>query len=450
MLLTRAVVWTFLSSLALGAPGSIRRSSTSRPHRCVIPSSNGTADDSPAVQRAFAKCSSDSIIVFQESSNYNIFTPISATNLSNVEIQVNGNLHLPQNITTVQRIVNGTGGDLYSNGQYWFEFKGPRIDYTGSSRVNNGWINSYGQAWWDANPVNGTGIDYRPHLISFHTTDGSFNYFKSRKPIAWNVQLQGDNITVAHAFIDAESTGSFPFNTDGFDVTATNVHISDSVIYNGDDAIAVQSGSHNVVFERNTIGYQSHGMSIGSLGEDQTDFANVSNIHFEDVTVIDAVYGSRFKSWSGGQGIAKNITWKNIRVYNVTFPIFVTQSYTNQGSSQTQLGNGVTTGRPNNASVMMENFVWSDFTGTVNTWRPGDGSCVTDPCWYDDGLPDLKHTEAVIIECNTNSSCKDFTLSNIAIIPQNLSPPTVVCMNATAELNPQLGFSCRNGTFLPN
>lgn len=127
----------------------------------------------------------------------------------------------------------------------------------------------------------------------------------------------------------------FPFNTDGFDVTGTNVRITDSVIYNGDDAIAVQSGSHNVVFERNTIEYQSHGMNIGSLGEDQSEYANVSNIHFEDVTVIDAVYASRFKSWMGGRGIAKNITWKNIRVYNVNFPIFVTQSYSNQGSSQT-------------------------------------------------------------------------------------------------------------------
>jgi polygalacturonase len=361
---------------------------------------------------------------------------------------MNGNLHLPQNITAVQEIVNGTGGTLYSNGKYWFTFSGPCIDYIGSADVNNGWINSYGQAWWDANPANGTGIDDRPHLMSFETTHGSLKHFKSRKPIAWNVQLKGDDIDVSHALIDAESTGSFPFNTDGFDVTGTNVRITDSVIYNGDDAIAVQSGSHNVVFERNTIGYQSHGMSIGSLGEDQSEYANVSNIHFEDVTVIDAVYASRFKSWMGGQGIAKNITWKNIRVYNVTFPVFVTQSYSDQGSSQTQLGSGVT-GRANNASVMMEDFVWSDFTGSVNTWRPGDGSCVSDPCWYDDGLPNLKHTEAVITECKTESSCKYFELHNIQIIAQNMEPPTVVCINATAQLNPQLGFDCRNGTFSP-
>lgn len=99
---------------------------------------------------------------------------------------------------------------------------------------------------------------------------------------------------------------------------------------------------------------------------------------------------------------------------------------------------------------MMEDFSWSDYTGTVNTWRPGDGSCVTDPCWYDVGLSDLNHTEIAIIECNTDSSCKNFSLNNIQIIPQSMAAPTVICINATQELNPQLGFECRNGTFLPN
>lgn len=191
--------------------------------------------------------------------------------------------------------------------------------------------------------------------------------------------MTGTNVTVDSAIIDAVSnTASFPFNTDGFDVTGSNITISNSVIYNGDDAIAVQSGSHGIVFQHNTIGYQSHGMSIGSLGQNQGTYANVSNILFDDNTVINAVYAARFKSWVGGQGIATNVTWSNIRVYNVTFPIFVTQTYTNQGSAQTQLENGAVVGRPNNSSVVMKNFKWENFTGTINTFNPGDGSCVTD------------------------------------------------------------------------
>ncbi|CZR64156.1 probable exopolygalacturonase [Phialocephala subalpina] len=424
-----------------------------RTKACLIPSkylsSNGSADDSPAVAAAFAKCSSNSVIIF-EGVDYNIFTPISATNLSNVAIQMQGNLHLPQNVTAVQNLVNASNALTYSTALYWFTFAGPSIDYMGSSNVSNSWINSYGQAWWDKNPVNGTGIANRPHLMSFNTTNGSMSHFKSRKPIGWNVQLVGSNITITDTIIDAYSTsGSFPFNTDGFDVTGTNIKISNSVIFNGDDAIAVQSGSHNVLFQGGTIGYQSHGMSVGSLGQNQASFANVSNIHFDDITVINAVYAARFKSWIGGQGLVKNITWSNIRAYNVTFPIFVTQTYINQGSSQTQLENGSVGGRPNNSTVVMQDFTWVNFTGTINTFSPGDGSCASDPCWYNVGLPNLKHTEAVVVECNTNSSCQNFAVENVQIFPQDLSAPTVVCLNATKELNPRLGFECANGTFVP-
>ncbi|KAF9892926.1 hypothetical protein FE257_000518 [Aspergillus nanangensis] len=406
-----------------------------RTHHCIVRSSNSTTtDDSPAVSQAFARCATDSIIIFPEGANYNIFHPIQATNLSNVEIRMHGNLHLPQNITAVQSIVqSGTSS--------WFEISGPRVDWTGPPSPNNGWINSYGQAWWDANPPNATGLPNRPHLISYTTSHASIKYFRSRNPIAHNMRLHGDDITVTHAIVDAYSTGGFPFNTDGFDVGGTNIRITDSVMYNGDDAIAIGSDSHDIVFARNTIGYQSHGMSIGSLGKDPSDFANITNLRFEDVTVIDALYAARFKSWTGGQGLVKNVTWKNIRVYNVTFPIFVTQSYWDQDSSRGDVDE--------TSSVMMEDFTWSGFSGSINTYQPGDGSCASDPCWYNSGLPDLEHTEAIVMECNSKQSCKNFVMENIALYPQSVEPARVVCINATAELNPGLGFDCRNGTYTP-
>jgi hypothetical protein len=232
---------------------------------CEVPSkydsSNGIADDSPAIAAAFAECSSDATIVFTPGLNYSVLTPIVATNLSNVVIQVSGNLLLPQNITAIQTFVNATA----SGSLFWFTFAGSNIHYVGTSEVNTGWIDSFGQAWWDANPVNGSGTAARPHLISFKAETGSMHHFKSRKPIAWNVALGGSNVEVHAAVIDAYSTsGSFPFNTDGFDVTGTNITIGNSVIYNGDDAIAVGSGSDNILFHNNVIGYQTHGMSIGT------------------------------------------------------------------------------------------------------------------------------------------------------------------------------------------
>ncbi|KAH8903906.1 family 28 glycosyl hydrolase [Coniochaeta sp. PMI_546] len=408
---------------------------------CVVPSqykcSKGKASDAAAISEVFARCSQDSIIEFSQGVDYNVFSPIKATNLSNVIISLKGNWNLPQNVTAIQQLVAAASGSLT-----WFTLGGKNVQILGTPNITTGWIKSYGQAWWDLNAPGGTGTANRPHLMSFSVTNGYIQHLKSLKPIAWNFSIKGSNITIEDTIIEATSnSAAFPFNTDGFDVGGTDITIRNSVIYNGDDAIAVGSGARNVLFQGGTIGYQTHGMSIGSLGSNQAQPADVSNIHFDDITVVNGVYGARFKSWIGGQGLAKNITWSNIRAYNVTFPIFVTQTYFNQA----------TTGppRPNNSSVNMQDFTWENFTGTINTFRPGDGSCVTDPCWYNVGLPSLAHTEAVIIECNTPTSCQNFALKNIELFPQNQTPPTQICINAMENLNPDLGIECRNGTFVP-
>ena len=114
------------------------------------------------------------------------------------------------------------------------------------------------------------------------------------------MQLIGNNITVRDTIDAFSTTGSFPFNANGFDVTETNIAITDGVIFNADDAIAVQSGSHNVLFQHGTIGYQTYGMSIGSLGQGQAAYANVSSITFADIAAANAVHAARFKSWQGG------------------------------------------------------------------------------------------------------------------------------------------------------
>jgi len=70
-------------------------------------------------------------------------------------------------------------------------------------------------------------------------------------------------------------------------------------------------------------------LSIGSLGEGGA-VASVHNVWIENVLMVNELYGARFKSWTGGNGIAQNITWKDIYVQNVPFPIYVTQNYWDQ------------------------------------------------------------------------------------------------------------------------
>lgn len=118
----------------------------------------------------------------------------------------------------------------------------------------------------------------------------------------------------------------------------------------------------------------SIGLSIGSLGKNQAQFANVSNIHFDRITVAGGLYAARFKSWIGGQGLVSNVSWTNIHVHNVTFPIFINQQYVDQNSAGEA-------NRPNNSSVVLQDFKFADFSGDINSFNPGDGSCATDPCW---------------------------------------------------------------------
>jgi hypothetical protein len=319
---------SLLLTIGIGASAVLAQNSTV-PKTCTIPSkyqsSNGTADDSPAIASAFAECKTGGTIVFEEGVDYNVFKPILAQNLTDVTISMNGNLHLPQDIESTRALILASTATIF-----WFDIKGSNVHWTGSESINNGWINSYGQQWWDANPSNGTGITGRPHLMVFNVKTGSIKRLKSRKPIAWNVQVKGSDIEISDSIVDAVSDKweSFPFNTDAFDIGATDVKITNLVAFNGDDAVAVNDGAHNLYVSDSTIGYQTHGtylfleiygelsgltlslgLSIGSLGKSQGKFANVSNIHFDRITVAGGLYAARLKSWVGGQGLVENVTW---------------------------------------------------------------------------------------------------------------------------------------------
>lgn len=99
---------------------------------------------------------------------------------------------------------------------------------------------------------------------------------------------------------------------------------------NGDDAITVHDKTHDFVFRDSIIGFETHGMSIGSLGKDASKSESISNLLFQNITIDGGLYATRLKSWVGGQGLVKNVTWTGIKMRNVTFPAFITQKYQDQ------------------------------------------------------------------------------------------------------------------------
>ncbi|KAJ3794074.1 pectin lyase fold/virulence factor, partial [Lentinula aff. detonsa] len=128
-------------------------------------------DDTPALTAALANFSTNSTILFQKGTTYNIFTPIKFPTLTNVEVVIEGNLTYPTNITAIQsQFLRLLSYDLDL-----FDFTGgTNITLQGSTDPNWGWIDGHGQAWWNINQQTN-----RPHGWAFnHITNGIIRNLK--------------------------------------------------------------------------------------------------------------------------------------------------------------------------------------------------------------------------------------------------------------------------------
>ncbi|KAM5539945.1 hypothetical protein V8D89_006448 [Ganoderma adspersum] len=425
----------------------------------VVPHSDGQ-DDTPALTAALVSgnYSTNSTILFAKGTKYNIFTPIKFPTLTNVEVAIEGNLSYPDSIPTIQDIV---GASSFPGS--WFTFTGgTNVTLRGSTDPNWGWIDAHGQAWWDADQQTN-----RPHGWAFSKiTNGVIRDLKLWKPIGWNFATSGSsNIHVFNNRIVAVSdTGSFPFNTDsrlfsqpatvrlsqlpsfgagvkpyqpsGFSAGGTDMLFENNHVQNGDDCLTVGSGAKNIHF-RNSYCEGGHGVSIGSLGQGG-DVADVENVLIENVVMKNSLYGARFKSWTGGNGLARNITWKNIAFNNVMFPIYVTQNYWDQETGP--LPNNTDT---NNTHI--QDFLFENFIGTIND-KPGyvEGSCVTDPCWY--SVPGATGKEVIIFDLYPDTAT-NIVAKHIVATTETQSPVRVMCNSST--ITSDVGFECWDGPFIP-
>ncbi|KAG5638506.1 hypothetical protein H0H81_012311 [Sphagnurus paluster] len=412
-------------------------------------------DDTPGLLAALGNYTTDSTILFEKGIKYNIFTPIKFPVLNNVEIRFEGNLTYPTDIPAIQGALKAytlafglillqlslahlsNDAVIQSFSGHWFSFAGGNnVTLRGSTDPNWGWIDAHGQAWWDTrNQVN------RPHGFGFSKINGGvIRDMKLWKPIAWNFATAGSSNI--HAFknriyaLSENPDKAFPFNTDGFSAGGSNMLFEDNYIQNGDDCITVGNGAKNIHF-RNSYCEGGHGLSIGSLGKNG-QVADVQNILIENVVMKNSLYGARFKSWTGGAGLARNITWKNIAFTNVPFPIYITQNYWDQNLGP----------RPNSTSgtnTRVEDFRFESFAGIIDD-RPDyfEGTCISDPCWY--YVPGANGHEVAIFDLYPDTA-KNIVTKHLLPITRSLKPATVMC--DPKIISTDVGFKCWNGQFIP-
>jgi hypothetical protein len=220
--------------------------------------------------------------------------------------------------------IKGTGSGLYGFGV---------IDARGGSTMLGG--PNPGETWWaNADKADTAVLGQDNPILMKPSSANSFTMYKItlRNSPEFHVGWSGTGLTVWGVKI---STPFPAHNTDGIDPTGTNVTITNSSISDGDDDVAVgaSSASANVTVS-NTVTYSGHGISVGSYtGGGLTNFL-VTNVNMAGTASDTNATGLRLKSSEDRGGLVQTVTYQNICIRDIHFPLQVNPFYnTNTGTS---------------------------------------------------------------------------------------------------------------------
>ncbi|CAE6449432.1 unnamed protein product [Rhizoctonia solani] len=180
------------------------------------------------------------------------------------------------------------------------EWAGPLFELSGTSVTFNGngyTFNGQGELYWDGLGSSGS---TKPHpmmkikssgtftdLIVKNSPQQCFSFGNDAALTVSKVTVDNSDGNSANSLSDGKAAGH---NTDGFDVSVSDLTIEDSTVINQDDCLAINKGS-NIIFQRNSC-TGGHGISVGSITSDVT----VSNVQILDNTVTNNAQGFRIKT----------------------------------------------------------------------------------------------------------------------------------------------------------
>uniref|UniRef100_A0A803LJE0 Polygalacturonase n=1 Tax=Chenopodium quinoa TaxID=63459 RepID=A0A803LJE0_CHEQI len=205
-------------------------------------------------------------------------------------------------------------------------------------------------------------------------------------------------------------------NTDGIHLqNCRDVEIHHSSIGCGDDCVSIQTGCSNVHLHHITCG-PGHGISLGGLGKDRS-IACVSDIVVEDIIMRNTLFGVRIKTWPGGIGSVKNVSFSGIQVSDVKVPLIIDQFYCeNNVHCKNQTG-----------AVAISGIQYSKIVGTYSA-------------------------QPIHFACSNDIPCSDVDLIDIQLTPspRNRGLLQALCLNSygktAAPLIPQsIDYCLRDG-----
>ncbi|HTS18896.1 MAG TPA: glycosyl hydrolase family 28 protein [Verrucomicrobiae bacterium] len=188
----------------------------------------------------------------------------------------------------------------------------------------SGIIDGQGAPWWPFAKTRGA---RRPRMIALPGSNRVLieNITLANSPM-FHIAIgsNSSNITVRSVTIRAPASTdpvNPSHNTDACDVSGTKILIENCDVSVGDDNFTCGGATSDVVITNCTYG-NGHGVSIGSPTR-----GGVSNITVVDCTFRNTDCGIRIKSDRDRGGLVRNLTYRNLRMTNVGFPILIYAEY---------------------------------------------------------------------------------------------------------------------------
>jgi polygalacturonase len=330
---------------------------------------DGQHDDTPALAKAWnAACSSSrpAALLVPKGKSYllNSIT-LSGPCISTVVLMVKGTLVAPPSRSAWSQ----------DNRSHWIMIQG----VAGLTVTGGGTINGNGEIWWKNSCKTDKALPctMAPTALTFHMcNDLMVQNLKIVNSQQIHMSVEDCN-DVQLARLSITAPGTSP-NTDGIHITRSkDVQVRDCLVKTGDDCMSIEDGTHNLHVTKVVCG-PGHGISIGSLGDDNSR-AEVSDILIDSVQLYGTTNGARIKTWQGGSGYAKDITFQNIIMDNVQNPIIIDQNYCDSAKPC----------KDQQSAVEISNVVFKDIRGTTIS------------------------KDAIKLSCSNDASCSDIMLENI-------------------------------------
>ncbi|CAM0952284.1 unnamed protein product [Alopecurus aequalis] len=277
---------------------------------------DGQQDDTPAFQKAWAAACSSSkpttLLIPKEKTCLLKQTTFAGKCKASVTFRLEGKLVAPDRSTWPNE-----------NRRKWIIFNNvDRLTVTGG-----GTIDGNGESWWK----NSCRVDK-----NLKCTDAPMalllskcNHLKVENINLLNSQQIHMSVEDCKDVLLKRITITAPEDSpenDGIHIARTkDIRVMDCNMKTGDDCLSIETGTENLFASRITCG-PGHGISVGSLGDNNSE-ARVSNVTVYKAHLSGTMFGVRIKSWQGGKGYAKDITFEDITMTNVKNPIIVDQNY---------------------------------------------------------------------------------------------------------------------------